>query len=253
MVPNVIHFIWITGEKSRPFSYFNYMAVKCAKQHHGNGAIIIHCNKPPKDNKWWDEAAKLAVVMPLTVPTYVGETEIKHVQYASDVVRLTLLLKWGGIYIDTDMLLIKPLTPLMNRPLTMAIESLTEDGSPKSVANGVILAAPRSDFLDLMLKATPQAMANETWANHAVTLPLELANAYPDMVHLEEKGSFFPFDLSRNYPFEEGKYNEYFPLIKDSYGLHIYETFWRDQLKHITEDMLKSSSCLFSRLFLGNT
>ena len=133
----------------------------------------------------------------------------------------------------------------------MAIESINEDGSPKSVANGVILAAPRSEFLKIMLDATPIAMKSDVWANHAVTLPLELAKEYPDMVHLESKDSFFPFDLSRNYPFEEGKYDEYWPIIKDSYGLHIYETFWRDQLRHITEDMLKSSSCLFSKLFLG--
>ncbi len=253
MVPNVIHFIWLTGPTSRPFSYFNYMAVKCAKQHHPHGAVLIHCNEPPKGNKWWDEAIKLAVVMPTTVPTHVEGTEIKHVQYASDVIRLTLLHKWGGIYIDTDMLLTKPLTPLMDKPLTMAIESVHEDGSAKSIANGVILASPKSSFLKIMLDATPIAMKSDVWANHAVTLPLELAREYPDMVHIESKKSFFPFDLSRNYPFEEGKHQEYREMMQDAYGLHIYETFWRDQLKHITEDMLKSSSCLFSKLFLGNS
>lgn len=252
MVPNVIHFIWITGETSRPFSYFNYMAVKCAKEQTG-AAVVIHCNEPPKGNKYWDMAMMHAIYRRVDVPTHIGGTEIKHVQYASDVIRLQLLYRWGGIYIDTDMLLTKPLTPLMDKPLTMAIESVNEDGSPKSVANGVILAAPKSEFLQLMLDATPIAMKSDTWANHAVTLPLELSKAYPAMIHLEPKQSFFPFDLARNYPFEEGKYEEYHFLMKDTYGLHIYETFWRDQLKHVTEDMLKSSSCLFSKLFLGNT
>jgi hypothetical protein len=251
MVPNVIHFIWITGETSRPFSYFNYMAVKCAKEQTG-AAVVIHGNAPPKNNKFWDMALKYATYMPTAVPSQIGDTEIKHVQYASDVIRLQLLYRWGGIYIDTDMLLTKPLTPLMDKPLTMAIESVDEDGLPKSVANGVILAAPRSEFLKLMLDATPIAMKSDVWANHAVTLPLELAREYPNMVHLEPKNSFFPFDLARNYPFEEGKCDEYYPLMKDAYGLHIYETFWRDQLKHITENMLKSSSCLFNRLFLSN-
>lgn len=229
------------------------MAVKCAKRHHGNGAILIHCNEPPKENQWWDEAVKMAVIMPVTVPTHVGETEIKHVQYASDVIRLNILLKWGGIYLDTDMLLTKPLIPLMSNSLTMAIESIHEDNSPKSVANGVILAAPRSEFLDLMLKATPIAMADSTWANHAVTLPLQLANQFPELVHLEPKQSFFPFDLSRNYLFEEGRTGAYLRQMEGSYGIHIYETFWRNQLKLITPQFLKSSDCLFSQLFLGNT
>jgi len=252
MVPNVIHFIWLTGPKSREFSYFNYMAVKAAKERTG-AVIVIHCNEPPKNNKFWEMALLYGICRQIDVPTHVGDTEITHVQYASDVIRLQLLYKWGGIYIDTDMILTKPLTPLMGRPLTMAIESVNEDGSPKSVANGVILAAPRSEFLKLMLDATPIAMKSDIWANHAVTLPLELSKEYPNMVHLEPKKSFFPFDLAKNYPFEEGKHQEYREMMQDAYGLHIYETFWRDQLKHITEDMLKSSSCLFSKLFLGNS
>lgn len=252
MVPNVVHFIWITGENSRPFSYFNYMAVKCAKQQTG-AAVVIHCNEPPKNNEYWDMAMMYSVYRRIKVPTHVGDTEIKHVQYASDVIRLELLYKWGGIYIDTDMLLTKPLTPLMDRPLTMAIESVNEDGSPKSVANGVILAKPKSEFLKLMLDATPIAMKNDIWANHAVTLPLELAKIYPEMVHLEGKDSFFPFDLARNYPFEENEAAACLKQMENTYGLHIYETFWRDQLKVITPDLLKSSSCLFSVLFLSQT
>lgn len=249
MVPNVIHFIWITGENSRPFSYFNYMAVKAAKKQMGC-AVVIHCNEPPKNNKYWDMAMMYSIYRRIGVPTHVGDTEIKNVQYASDVIRLEILYKWGGIYIDTDMILFKPLTPLMDKSLTMAVESTHEDGSPKSVANGVILAEPKSEFLKLMLDATPIAMKSDIWANHAVTLPLELAKAYPDMVHLEPKESFFPFDLARNYPFEEGKSDQYIPLMEKAYGLHIYETFWQNQLKHMDDDILRSSSCLFTKMFL---
>lgn len=193
-----------------------------------------------------------AIYRKIDVPTRIGDTEIKHVQYASDVIRLQLLYRWGGIYIDTDMLLTKPLTPLMDRPLTMAIESVHEDGSPKSVANGVILAAPKSEFLKLMLEATPIAMKSDIWANHAVTLPLELAKEYPELICLEPKESFFPFDLARNYPFEEGKGLTYIPQMEKAYGLHIYETYWREELKQIPHNMLQSSGCLFNMLFLRN-
>lgn len=251
MVPNVIHFIWITGPNSRPFSFINYMAVKAAKEQTG-AAVVIHCNEPPKGNPFWDMAMMYAIYRRIDVPTHVGDTEIKHVQYASDVIRLELLYKWGGIYIDTDMLLIKPLTPLMGRPLTMAVESVHEDGSPKSVANGMIMAAPRSEFLKLMLDATPVAMKSDIWANHAVTLPLELAKEYPDMVHLEPKQSFFPFDLTRNWLFEGNKADEYMPMLSATYGIHVYETYWRDTLKFLTPEYVKQGSSLFSKLFSSN-
>lgn len=252
MVPNLIHFIWITGPNSRPFSFINYMAVRAAKEQTG-GAVVIHCNEPPSNNTFWDMALKYAVFRRIDVPEHIGDTKITHVQYASDVIRLELLYRWGGIYIDTDMLLIKPLTKMMHKPLTMAIESVHEDGSPKSVANGVILAEPKSEFLKLMLDATPIAMKSDVWANHAVTLPLELAKTFPNMVCLEPKERFFPFDLSKNWLFECDKTKEYLPMLKNTWGVHVYETYWRDFLPDITQEWLEKNDCLFSKLFLRQT
>jgi hypothetical protein len=252
MVPNLVHFIWITGPTSRPFSFINYMAVRAAKEQTG-GAVVIHCNEPPSGNKFWDMALRYAAFRRIDVPTHIGGTEITHVQYASDVIRLELLYRWGGIYIDTDMLLIKPVKPLMERKCTMTIESVNNDGTPKSVANGVIFAAPKSEFLKIMLDATPVAMKSDVWANHAVTLPLELAKEYPEMIHLEPQKSFFPFDLSRNWLFEGEKADEYTPMLNETYGVHVYETFWRDSLRYLTPDYVKQGSSLFAKLFSSYT
>lgn len=250
MVPHLFHFIWLTGENSRPFSYFNYMAIKCVKDFHSQAPVIIHCNEPPKDNIWWNKAAEIAVVMPVTVPKKIGDTEIKHIQYASDVIRLSILHKWGGMYLDTDMLIVKPMSIFRDKPLTMAIESVHEDGTPKSVANGVIFARPQSEFLSIMLDATPIAMKSDVWANHAVTLPLELSKLYPDMVNLEHKNVFFPFDLSKNWLFDTDYKGD---IPDETHAIHIYETFWRDTMVDITPEWLEKNDCLFKRLFLRET
>lgn len=52
---------------------------------------------------------------------------------------------YGGIYLDSDVLLLKSLDPLRTYPLTLG----RVDGSRTEIANGIILAKSGTDFLRL--------------------------------------------------------------------------------------------------------
>ena len=80
-VPNVVHFIWLTGPHARPFSYINYLAVKAAAKVHKPDRILMHCNLAPVGNPHWDKAKRYFTFVPCTAPTMLGNTPIRHVQY----------------------------------------------------------------------------------------------------------------------------------------------------------------------------
>jgi hypothetical protein len=82
------------------------------------------------------------------------------------------------------------------------------------------------------------------WAGHAVNLPFDLNKQHPGLCDIRPQHEFFPFDLSRNWLFEDT------PLPDDVYALHVYETYWAALLKDINEAWVRRNrDTLFSKLF----
>jgi hypothetical protein len=245
VVPNVVHFIWLTGPKSREFSYINYLTVLAAAKHQKPDKIIMWINKPPQGNQWFHKASFYFEIRCVNAPDFIAGTPINHVQYQSDVLRMEILIAHGGIFLDTDLILLKSVTPLLDEPLTLFEES------PSSIANGIIFAAPNSLFLRHWLDATPEALKKPVWAYHAVVLPVELSRKYPDLVRVMDQSYFFPLDLKRNYLFDGDPYliEESIHRIGNAHGIHVYETYWRDYIKGVDEDFLLNRDTLMSRLF----
>jgi hypothetical protein len=243
--PNIIHFIWLTGPKSREFSYINYLAVRAAGLRQNPERIIIWTNDPPRGNIWWDKASFYCEIRPVNAPDFINGTPINYVQYQSDVLRLEILIAHGGVFMDSDMLLLRPIDDLMGEPLTLFEES------PNSIANGLIFSDPNSGFLRHWYDALPTAMRSPIWAYHAVVLPVELSRKYPDLVRVMDQTYFFPLDLKRNYLLEEDprQIEESIQRIGGAYGIHVYETYWRDYIKGVDEEFLLNKDTLMSRLF----
>lgn len=66
--------------------------------------------------------------------------EIKNWAYLTDVLRLDVLNKYGGVYLDTDMELKKSLPPFLAKRLVMGYLY------KNSLATGIILAEPNPEF-----------------------------------------------------------------------------------------------------------
>jgi len=238
MLPNEIHFIWLTKEGSRPFNMINMLAVMAAADVQKPDRLFMHCNKRPDNNRHWDRAAEHFEIKWCEPPTEIGGASLDFVQYQSDVLRLQIVQEEGGIYLDTDSLLLRPLGPFMGRPMTLAQES------PNSIAMTPIISHPDAAFIDLWLKGIPEALKKGVWAGHAVNLPFELNQIHPGLCDIRPQHEFFPFDLSRNWLFENT------PLPDDVYAVHVYETYWAPQLAGLNEAWMKRNlDSLFSRLF----
>ena len=66
---------------------------------------------------------------------------INIVEHKSDVARLVILLEVGGIYMDDDIILLKPMDPLMENEMVLGEENYD------ALANSIILANKDSWFL----------------------------------------------------------------------------------------------------------
>ena len=54
MIPNIVHFVWLTGPNSREFSFVNYLAVRAAHDIQVPERILMHVNEEPVGNSNWE-------------------------------------------------------------------------------------------------------------------------------------------------------------------------------------------------------
>lgn len=120
MIPKIIHYCWFGRNPLPP------LAIKC----------IESWKKylPDYDIKEWNEDNFDVNIIPYTQEAY----QAKKYAFVSDYARFWILYKYGGIYFDTDVEVIKPLDDIIVRGPFMGCEKdgATGGGSP-AVAPGL--------------------------------------------------------------------------------------------------------------------
>ncbi len=249
-VPNVVHFIYPVWHNTRPLSYLNYMAVKRASAIQKPDKIKFWINKEPEPSVMWDMIKSLVEVNYIPMDGFYNGTKILWPQLQSDVTRLEILYKEGGIYMDTDMLMLRPLDHQLVTNFSMCLEP--SKGDPISACNALMISEPEASFVDIWLSHMEEALKSDTWAYGGVVKPFELAEVAPDLVTMNPYWFFCPLDLSQNWLFstDEGIIKQAWRQIENSYSVHAFETYWRDVVKDITPDWCLNNDSLFSRLVI---
>ena len=130
MIPKVIHYCWFGRNPLPP------LAIKC----------IDSWKKylPDYEIKEWNEDNFDVNIIPYTAQAY----QAKKYAFVSDYARFWILYKYGGIYFDTDVEVIKPINDILANGAFMGCE--TDGGSnthPIRVAPGLGLAVEANNPL----------------------------------------------------------------------------------------------------------
>jgi tetratricopeptide (TPR) repeat protein len=237
MIPDIVHFVWLTGPNSRDFSFINYLAVRAAHYVQCPERILMHVNEEPVGNPNWERIRPYVEIVRVEPPTTCNEFKLEYVQYQADVLRLQILLEHGGVYLDTDMLLLKPLDMLSKWDCVLSPDTVE---NARSINAGIIAAQAGSSFIKRWLDAFE---VNTTWAFGAVVLPWKLIQEDSSDVALATARDFLPFDWkNRSILTAEGSFGH-------AFCVHMWETIWADDLKQIDDYYLRTSDSEFARLF----
>ena len=178
-VPNVVHFNWY-NKASVDMEFSQMLSVLSVYKHMKPDAIFFHTNNE-LTGKYWTmlkKISKLHVIhrdppMRQKSAIYGYETD------DSDIDRLLLLKTYGGIYLDTDVMVIKPFDNLRRFPCTLGIEDQL------LLCGGIIICSKDSEFLRMWLNSFYDDF-HSTWAYNSGYVPSRLARRYPSLIHIEE-------------------------------------------------------------------
>jgi hypothetical protein len=242
-IPNIVHFITGQGdasdaildrfgprlasrrmERAPPeFQLINYLALLSARKHIKPDKLFLHYSFEPT-GYWWLKA-KHDLELNLTLrqippTTSIYNHPLYHHAHRSDIVRLDILNKYGGIYLDLDVVVLKSFAKLISNPYQVDAIFAWENKEFNAICNAVIIAPISSKFLQRIYQSY-QSFNSSCWACHSVLLTGQLANIYPNEVHVLPSYTFFT--PSWSHIEELFVYNIY--NFQDNYACHLWNSY----------------------------
>ncbi|PAA81954.1 hypothetical protein BOX15_Mlig001259g3, partial [Macrostomum lignano] len=187
-VPNIAHFVMPFGETNLQFHHMVSL-LSCLHIMKPHRLLLWYAPGKLPSGHWWDRVRKnlteseweeRIIFVQRPIPTSVYTVPVHGKEHQSDVMRLEAVLVFGGLYMDIDVLVLKPLEPLRKFVCTIGREV------PYGLCNGVFLSAPSGTFL-AMWHTAYQVFNDEAWGEHSVKLPHSMQAAFPDLCHVEEE------------------------------------------------------------------
>ena len=180
IVPNIVHFIWFATDANKTLSFLNYMSMRSAHTIQKPEIIMLHCNFLPT-GKWWERAWREIPfrIVHREIPAKIHGQTIVHTYHKGDVAKIEVLLEFGGIYLDYDVLVINSLDPFRQYDATLGKEK-----PPKFIA-GIIVAKKNSLFLKLLYESYRNNYRPLDWDYNCARVAYQIYLSRPDLLHVE--------------------------------------------------------------------
>ena len=193
-IPNLVHYVWFSCHEYRISEYLSMLSsLKFQKPEF----ILVHGDCEPEGEYWelFKRAAgnKLKLIKK-TPPEEIFGNKITAIEHKSDVARMQIMLQTGGMYFDTDTMVLKSLDDLRRDS-----DIVLGKDTPISLANGGILANKKSWFLKKWFQEYQNFIATDgpspgagEWGKNSVQVPFVLWKLFPDKIRVIEIYMFRP-------------------------------------------------------------
>lgn len=115
-IPNIVHYILFDQYE---INFVTYLSILSSIKNQKPEFLFMHTNLEKLNGRYWNKILNLNTtktvieIKYLARPSHVYGQELSSVFHASDVARIIVLQRWGGIYLDYDVLILKNLESFM--------------------------------------------------------------------------------------------------------------------------------------------
>ena len=245
VVPKIVHYVRFYPYTRCTVRFYHFMSILSAYRFIQPKQIIIWYDNLPC-GKWWNETKARVPILNLrrrVPPKEIFGQPIKVPEHRSDVARVDILLKYGGIYLDTDMVALRSWDPLLYYDTTLGAQSHSLLG------NAAMISKKNATFLKIWKNSYHNFIDND-WNFNSVLFPLTLARKHPETIHIEVNTLYRPNFKDVNWIFNRNMLWDW----SGSYGIHLYYRLYKKE--HNAEDIKTLNStlgCLFRLLYYNTT
>lgn len=200
MIPKVMHYIWL-GKKELPA-----LEKKCIE--------TWKCVNPDFEIVYWNEDN-----LNITDPIFLNAYRKKEWAYCSDYARMKVIFEHGGVYLDTDMELIRPINNLLHFGCFIGRED-------ERFINAAIVGAESGNaYIRDVFDEIVNSMRTDF-----VPIPKILTSVYEKGVY----GNVKVFPVEYFYPYNpfKNEVKEFFfsDVTENTYAIHHWKYSWKASL-----------------------
>lgn len=234
-IPRIFHFVFGLRPQTEPFHLMHYLCVASCLGVNKPDAVMFHYQHMPWGS-WWELIAPFLQLQKIEPDQFISsfsynDQKIGQYRYAhlSDIARLEILIKYGGVYADIDTLFIHRLPErLLEHEFVMGLEKVdwkaaAAQAAGGSLCNAFMMGVPDSDFAKLLLNRTYESF-DGTWSAHSTFLPYRLSREHPEWIHVEPEHSFFYYDWTKEGI--RGIFEKSLPKLNKVYNIHLWSHMW---------------------------
>lgn len=189
VVPDVVHIVHVGGAQPHGYACLSMLTAALV---HNPAEMVIHVDvEPAAELPNWRCMRRLGHVqvhprvrMPPAAAAARRPLRPERMlpQHLSDVLRIQVLLDDGGIYLDADCFVVRPLHELRAYDFTMPYD--WSKWTSGKLNNGMMLSRPGAPFARLVYESFA-AWDGEGWDTQSCRVPFLLAVEHPSLVHVE--------------------------------------------------------------------
>ena len=185
-IPNIVHFLHglSSSPEKREFELVHHLAVIAVRERLRPSIINVHFIHEPS-SYWWNATKHL--VTPVRVGHRDLLSRILHHAHKADFLRLLILEREGGLYLDMDVIVLKQLTGFTGNKVLLGEEGV---GGLYGFSNAIIASPKGSHFIKTWLEITQRTFSNEKWNDHSIQLPKILAREFEDQISVQNHEQF---------------------------------------------------------------
>lgn len=183
--PKIIHFIWMSNGAPFELSLIHYIAIKSAATVNPSYKIILHTDGKPT-GLYFDKLKDRIEINYVEPINSVYGIEISRFEHKSDVLRLNILRKMGGVYLDLDIITLRSFDSLLTNKAVMGREVHERE----SVCNAVVISPKNGYFINQWLKEYKN-FHNNQWNEFSCVAPYDLSRTMQDHVSILYEKAFF--------------------------------------------------------------
>lgn len=214
-IPSTVHFVYIkTGEDAKlEFNFAAFLSVFSSILFVKPSKVYVHTDFSTREieyaaqygTRWTRKLLNswpgLIVWNPVHVASFSGPNDnnrIDAVQHKSDFIRWETIAKYGGVYMDFDVIVLKSLAPLMNAGFGFVAGrqygGKDEGGQINGTINNGAFLTKRNSAMSTLVRQEQHAGFNGAWeANlQSMTKTAEYLVNIPNQVLILDRNAFAP-------------------------------------------------------------
>ncbi|KAK7508139.1 hypothetical protein BaRGS_00000378 [Batillaria attramentaria] len=230
LIPKLVHFVTFRG---REMPFYSFLAVLSTVRFVQPCLVLFHADSLPS-GLYWDTLLRMVsniVHVNRTAPTVIFGHKVEVVEHQADIARLEAVKTFGGLYIDTDYLVLNPIDNLRNYTVVMG------NTIPNyNYANGVFMGRAGAEFFDLWYHGY-RTFSDSVWGYHSTILPYELHKQFPNV----------PFHAVDTFmrPYFKDIGEKFFKKLFDwegKHGIHLYVRLFKKYFSGLMDFERQNSS-----------